>query len=90
MRNMTLHFYVRNAKILSSDQLQTFDNFSLSYIRGGLGVIGCILDLPEGSERNHMLPLVKFLRAHRVSELWAPPSGILYKLYVVEETRGNV
>ena len=27
---------------------------------GGGGVVGCILDLPEGSLRDHMLPLVKF------------------------------
>ena len=30
-------FYVRNANLLSSNQLKTYDNFSLSFIRGGRG-----------------------------------------------------
>ena len=38
---MTLQFYVGNAKIFSSDQLKTYDYFSLSYIRWGL-VVGTI------------------------------------------------
>ena len=37
MRKMILHFYVRNAENFSSDQLKSYGNFSLSYIRGGLG-----------------------------------------------------
>ena len=36
LRQMTLHFYVINAKMFSSDLLKTYDNFSLSYIRWGL------------------------------------------------------
>ena len=55
MRKMTLHFYVIFAKILISAQLKNYNNFILSYIRGAWGVVGCILDLPKGSERNHMI-----------------------------------
>ena len=36
LRKMTYHLYVRNAKIFRSDQLQTYDDFSLSYIRWGM------------------------------------------------------
>ena len=39
MREMTLHFYVRNSKVFNSDQLKTYENFSLPYTRGGAG--GC-------------------------------------------------
>ena len=37
MGKTTFHFKVRNAQIFSSDQLRTYDNLGLSYIRGDLG-----------------------------------------------------
>ena len=54
---MTLQFGARNAKFPNNDQLWTDDNFTLWYIRGGLAMLGWILDLKEGTERNYMLPL---------------------------------
>ena len=57
LRKMTLQVYVRNAKIFNSYQLKPNEHFSLSYLRWGLVGAGCILALPEGSERNHMFPL---------------------------------
>ena len=56
-RNTTLYFCARNAKFSYSDQLFTDDNLCLSWIKGGLGVLGWIMDIKEGTERNLMLPL---------------------------------
>ena len=49
MRKMTLQFHVRNAEIFSSDQLKTYDIFSLSYIRvdsgGARGYLGSSINI---------------------------------------------
>ena len=64
----------------NSDQLTTNKNFCLLYIRGGAWVVlGWILDIKGGIERNFMLPYSEvqwsFWELGVFSEVWAPSSS---------------
>ena len=80
MRRMTVHFYVRNAKLFSSDQLKTYDSLGLSYIKGDLRSAmvysGSYKWIRKNTHASLSGSLVNFFRAESISQLLAPLSGI--------------